>query len=357
MKEWSEFRTRYGEASIWEQATIDAGMLRRLILDPDLRSISFDLHLTLVSPRSSRNEHIYRAFCRALEHHGFANVVKAFEAEQGYPLALQLICEASDHFHLFLDEVLEHSWDSIHRWHMTNATILEALLERYEPGAPPAQNDPWNHRLESRVYAEPFQRTLGRATPDIVATMSREIRLGISGSQPDDWEADAREIDLVDLALKRGLHVFIWSNGTQSSVEACSQRWFPGIPRRHVFTPDRLAGTGKPAWESVALFWFNAQIVRLPSNTYDGEWERCRAKATKQLFRELKDDERVFRAVQKAYRHWCRRFGLRVRPLPSGATHLHVGNSDYHDDLQYVGPGPAFYRGLYKARKAESPSD
>ncbi len=341
-----------GTSPMYGAHVLNANTLRKAILDKDLRSVSFDLHFTLVTSRKSRFEHIYQAFCETLASHGFSEIVEKLENEYGRTEALNLVNDASQSFYDHLHEACEESveWDSVWRWRQTNGNVLEALLERYEPEATSAHGG--NDRILFRMFADPFQTTLGRVVPELVKRMADEVRIRISGSEPDDWRAGKTEIEIVGLAFERKLDIFIWSNGTQDSVEACAKRWYPRIQRQRVFTPGRLAGTGKPSWQATAMFWFNLHVAKLDSVLPEDEWERQREEATQKLFRSLKTIKLARRDVHRAYQEWRERFGWPRGRLARGYTHLHVGNSDYHDDTLFIGDDPSFWRAIYEANPA-----
>lgn len=324
----------------------DPESLLEAIRDKDLRSISFDLHCTLVTPAIKLEEHIYAAFRKVLLQrgcHGTLDTLEKFYGER----AAGIVANLSDRFYVSVTEDMDapsrEFADSVRRWRLANMDVLYRLIANAAMGD--VEHDIYSYDL----YEDPEVNELPNITRADLECMATEVQTCISGSSAAHWKAGEIEKELVSEAFRRGLDVFIWSNGTQASVEDCITAYFPMIPLKNVFTPRRLDGTGKPSWQASALFWFNVHLARIPTGLNETEWELKRNEATKYLSGRLRHHVPAEKQVKKALRRWCRMYADERVTLSPNFSHLHVGNSGYHDDVFDIGRRAIFWRGTYEA--------
>jgi hypothetical protein len=347
----------------------DAGEVMEHLMDLKYRSVSFDLHGTLLLPKRGWNARIYEAVRGVLVENGCLGEVERFEGIVGETMdPADFVSTISTDYYRRADtlletmpEIMQHSKE---RWVMANAyTIAEITTGHCD-------------------NVEILLRKLGRGDPKKgiapLIEMSRDVQRRISGSGPEDWYATPAERRIIDTAVERGMLISIISNGTHASVVDCARRYFPEIPAWQVFTPEIMRGTGKPSLTNSALFVFGlgcaivrnamegrrapeevAQAVPRQRDHIAERWKKAKAAARDMLYTEVTEAQKkestadVFGLVRKAVHEFCVRMEMRGNVedclIVAPHNHLHVGNSKYHDSLPTVGLSLGFKYIFYSA--------
>lgn len=338
------------------------------------RSVSFDLHSTLLLPRGGLNDVVYSAFKSVLIDYGFSSTVDILNSCFGENAAEQ-VASLSTVYYRRADSLLESMPDIFQhpapRWVMANNYTIVHLIV----------GDPDHVGLVIRKLGN---NDIKLGTKRLIA-MGREVQKRISGSRPEAWYFTAEQKGIVDAAIERGILISILSNGTQSSVIDCAKCYFPEIPAWQIFTPKALKDTGKPSLVNSALFLLSLgcaivrnamegrpapeEIVRsLPkqSQLTVEKWRKARAYVVNRVYEEVTNSQKTNTAentlgvIRVALREFCTRVKMPDSVSDSLAIlphqHLHVGNSGYHDSLPDVGLGLPFDYILYTAKDNEKES-
>ncbi len=263
--------------------SVDAETIGRELRDLRYRSVSFDLHGTLVLSRIGWNERIATAFRRVLAAHGFHDVVVRLERIHGPHTAAIIAgvakfwydcCAASEEGLIERGEVLPFPpWNPTVRWSLANSYAIAALIadddERTATDDARAYDEVFFARLRERTWRRPHRKRsserrrareefpglaaadLPRAVEELRLTdewrdMGIAVHEQISGSAPADWYATDEQRAIVRSAIDRGLVTCVLSNGSVDAVRACVAQHFPDIPPWQVFTPTTFSGAGKP---------------------------------------------------------------------------------------------------------------
>jgi len=345
-----------------------AAQLIERLRDVRYRSVSFDLHSTLLLPTGGINEVVYNAFKDVLIENGCIDRVVVLEDlfREG---AADFVTDLSTNYYRRMDPLLETMPEFLQhparRWVTANSYTIAQLIA----------GDPDNISV--------LIDRLGHG--DVKRSQDRLIRMGwgvqkrISGSRSENWYTTEEQRGIIRATLKRGLLIAILSNGMQSSVSDCAKRYFPEIPSWQVFTPQALKDTGKPSLTNAALFLMSLgcamvrnaiegrpapeEAVRaLPRRRQGilGRWMKSRAAVANRVYRELTDSQKTgsieapLSIIRDALREFCARMKMPESTAESlmimPHQHLHVGNSDYHDSLPFVGLGLPFDYALYSAK-------
>lgn len=351
----------WSEPRIPAYATVQE--VREHLLDLQYRSVSFDLHGTLVHPRQGWNLRIWEAFRKVLRKYGCTDISDQLEQLFGESGAADFAAGVAKKYYRrgtpLLDELPVLFQSPKVRWSFTNAYALAELIA----------GDPGNvGLLKQRVGLE-------------ICNMGLEVHEHISRSDPDDWYTTPEQRAVVENALSRGLLVMILSNGSYSSVVECTKRYFPQIPPWQVLTPEVLRDKGKPGPTNAVLLLFSLGCAMVRNaiegrTAIDGltrafpqkskqrlleDWKRSRAKVRAWLAEQtLQAPHQAIGLLRQGLTEFCAQMGISgsyadaLLVMPQ--QHLHVGNSDHHDALPLVGLGLPFTYLLY-APKPPGPTE
>ncbi len=336
--------------------------------DLSYRSASFDLHGTLLLPKKGLNEVVYGAFRSVMIENKCGDDIERLEERLGNEAA-DYVAKISTEYYRKADPLLDTMphllQHSVPRWVIANCyTIAELISGDMDNIAP----------LIEKLGQGDVKRCHERHS-----AMGIQVQKRISGSKPEAWYATAEQESIVNATLERGLLIAILSNGTQSSVSDCAQRYFPKIPRWQIFTPHVLKGTGKPSLTNSALFLMSLgcaivrnaieggpapeDVVRALPRQRQGlveRWKKARAEIRDKVYEVVTDSQKIgsteatIGVVRNALRQFCTRLGMSestsesILILPH--QNLHVGNSSYHDTLPDLGLSLPFDYILYSAK-------
>ena len=322
--------------------------------DLSLRSVSFDLHATLVLPTEDWNLRIYSAFKSVLAEAGMDGLLRELEETCGVKRAADYAAGVADRFYHRLDDLVQDDavlQDPRNRWSLVNNYALVELAVG-----------------DARHIGAFFER-IGcagdpqRGAPRLIA-MGREVHERISGSKADTWITISEQQAVAGYVRDRGLIMMILSNGSQDAVTECVNLHYPWIPDWHILTPAALGGAGKPSVANAGLLLFQAGCIILrdaiegksaPKRVVSSLPRRSKVKLRKAWKRAVEEAHRelldglagaptdALGRIHEALTVVCRKLGAHPRCIEdlliAPNEHLHVGNSAYHDHLPVVGLG------------------
>lgn len=356
------------------------------------RSISFDLHQTLVIDRERRNKIICQRTIEVCKKY-FPHISR----RMGVPTNRQteniiawlawsyyVDCRAGrNEISSRLLKVDKDDPASI--WSLVDAHVVAHWVETHAPPTVSAGQrldmfDSFWQRLGKLVdqrHSGVDGPTRDKLIAELWFEIGREVHEGIPGSEPNAWYVTDEQKVIVKAVVESGLVWCILSNGGQKAAEACTAAYFPVIKPWQVLTPQRLGGTSKPGEVNAALLLASVGAIMVrnaiegsPSsdalrNACAGRKKKLRA-AWNGAYRNLIADVR-YRLINLT-RPWRRldqvKAGLESfldqLQLPAALVeviyvsprqHLHVGNSEFHDSLQEL-DGEQFTCLLYQPEDA-----